>query len=276
LNLATSIPAHVGLGSGTQIALAVGTALARLSGLRISTEEIALAAGRGGRSGIGIATFQHGGFILDGGHRVSLETPDRKIEKNSVPPVVFHHPVPRDWCFVTVIPGTDQGFSGEREKSAFQRLPETSSQLVEKISRLLLVKMLPALVEKDILGFGQALTAIQQMVGDCFACVQGGRFSNPLSEKLIDFLLARGAVGAGQSSWGPAVYGLIKGQRPARQLMKEVQLFLAGLGGGQAFCVRPQNRGATIKDSNHQINEKHEMRSQTGGIREKDSDPIRQ
>ncbi len=64
LNLMTSIPAHVGLGSGTQIALAVGTALARLAGLDLSTEEIALAGGRGVRSGIGIAAFRHGGFVL--------------------------------------------------------------------------------------------------------------------------------------------------------------------------------------------------------------------
>ena len=71
LTLLSGIPAHVGLGSGTQIALAVGTALSRLAGLCLSTEEIAVAAGRGTRSGIGIAAFQHGGFVVDDGHRLS-------------------------------------------------------------------------------------------------------------------------------------------------------------------------------------------------------------
>ena len=47
LNLLASIPAHVGLGSGTQIALAVGAALTRLAGLHLSMEEIALAGGGG-------------------------------------------------------------------------------------------------------------------------------------------------------------------------------------------------------------------------------------
>ena len=254
LNLLSGIPAHVGLGSGTQIALAVGTALARLAGFDLSTEEIALAGGRGVRSGIGIAAFQHGGFVLDGGHRVlqspgnSSEAQSRQIEKNRVPPILFHYPVPKDWYFVTVIPGTEQGFSGERENSAFLHLPNPGAQLVEKVSRLLLMKMLPSLVEDDIAGFGQALTGIQRMVGDCFASVQGGSFSNPLSGKLIEFLLERGSAGAGQSSWGPAVYGLVRGSEAARHLRKDVQSFLAGLGGGQAFWVRPRNRGAVIRN----------------------------
>jgi beta-ribofuranosylaminobenzene 5'-phosphate synthase len=121
LNLLTSIPVHVGLGSGTQIALAVGTALARLAGFDLSTQEIALAEARGARSGIGIAAFQHGGFVLDGGHRVSTGIPEGHVEHNRVPPIIFRYPVPRDWNFVTVIPGLEfcDGNSGER--SGLQR-----------------------------------------------------------------------------------------------------------------------------------------------------------
>lgn len=258
LSILTSIPAHVGLGSGTQLALAVGAALARLADLRLSAQEIALTMGRGVHSGIGIATFQHGGFVLDGGHSILSKLPgssmvngqSRQIEKNKVPPVLFQHPVPRDWYFVTVIPETDQRVSGEREDSMFLQLAEAPRSLVEKISWLLLMKMLPALVEKDVANFGQALTGIQRMVGDCFASVQGGRFANPISEKLIDFMLDRGAAGAGQSSWGPAVYGLVEGKARAEQLVQEVRIFLAGLGNGQAFCVRPKNRGAQVRKFN--------------------------
>jgi beta-RFAP synthase len=246
LNLLSSIPAHVGLGSGTQIALAVGTALAKLAGLRLSTEEIALAGGRGIRSGIGIATFRRGGFVLDGGHRVFDRLGSSSQAPVSAPPILFQRPVPKAWYFVTAIPGTGQGISGERENRAFSHLPESPPEAAEKVSWLILMKMLPALVEKDIVGFGQAMTGIQQMVGDCFASVQGDRFSNPVSGKLIDFLLDRGALGAGQSSWGPAVYGLASGRDSARRLLKEVQGFFASAGGGQAFCVQPQNRGATI------------------------------
>jgi beta-RFAP synthase len=258
LNLIAAIPAHVGLGSGTQLGLAVGSALARLAGLRLSVQDIAFAVGRGLHSGIGIATFQHGGFVLDGGRRIIAQPahpPDailsngenRQIDTGRVPPVLMKHSMPKDWFFVAAIPDTSKGFSGEKENRAFLQLPEAPSRVVEKISWVLLMKMLPALIEKDIASFGRALTSIQSMVGDCFASVQGGRFSNPISEKIVDFLLDRGAAGVGQSSWGPTVYGLIQGRNQARQLAKKVGAFMAELGGGQILCLQPQNRGAQVR-----------------------------
>ena len=255
LHLLTTIPAHVGLGSGTQLGLAVGAALARLAGLKLSVADIAVAVERGVHSGIGIATFQHGGFVLDGGHRI-LPAPSavsdgsrqsRQIEKSRVPPVLFRHPMPGDWHFVTVIPDMEPGFSGAKEHSAFLQLPVAPSSLVEKISWVLLMKMLPALVEQDIVNFGRALTRIQCMVGDCFASVQGGRFATPVLEKLVEFLLEKGAAGAGQSSWGPTVYGLIAGREHARQLERQVRAYMDSLGGGLVFCVQPQNRGARVR-----------------------------
>jgi beta-RFAP synthase len=63
-----SIPEHVGLGSGTQFALALGLGLHRLYRLNPSVREIAHLIGRGRRSGVGIAAFEQGGFVVDGGH----------------------------------------------------------------------------------------------------------------------------------------------------------------------------------------------------------------
>ncbi len=256
LKLQAGIPAHVGLGSGTQLGLAVGAALARLAGLRLSAAEIALAVGRGAHSGIGIATFQHGGFVLDGGHRILTnkngsplpEGESRQTVKNSIPPLLFRQPMPKDWYFVIIIPKMEPGFSGEKEQNAFLQLPVAPRGLVEKISWVLLMKMLPALLEKDIANFGQALTSIQCMVGDCFASAQGGRFAAPVLEKLVDFMLSHGAAGAGQSSWGPTIYGLIQGREQAQTLTREAQLFLDSVGGGEVLCVQPQNRGALVRN----------------------------
>lgn len=255
LNLISGIPAHVGLGSGTQLGLAVGTALAHLAGLRLSVADIALAVERGMHSGIGIATFQHGGFVMDGGHRLlrglqldpGMKEAVRQVDKGRVPPLLFRHPMPREWHFVMAIPAAGTGFSGEKEQGAFLQLPIAPSSLVEKISWVLLMKMLPSLVEKDITNFGQALTSIQCMVGDCFASVQGGRFATPVLEKLVKFLLDNGAAGAGQSSWGPTVYGLVEGKERARRLMQQAQKQLDLQCGGKVFCVRPQNRGASVR-----------------------------
>ncbi|MDR3575237.1 MAG: hypothetical protein P4L50_15365 [Anaerolineaceae bacterium] len=250
LVLKSNIPSHIGLGSGTQLALAVGKALNILGSLNLSLQQIALTMGRGLHSGIGINTFRDGGFVLDGGHRVehvaSGPAPFAS-DHNSIPPVLFRHPVPENWFFVIAVPETQAGLSGENEVAAFRKLPEMPPSHVEKVSRLLLMKMLPALVEKDIIPFGQALTEVQRLVGESFAGIQGGKFANPMSEQLINFLLERGAAGAGQSSWGPTVYGVIKGEEAACNLSNEVEQYLSHLGRGKSFYVQPDNQGAKIQ-----------------------------
>jgi predicted sugar kinase len=109
------------------------------------------------------------------------------------------------------------------------------------------MSLLPALKEKDLKTFGSALTQIQQIVGDCFASAQGGRFSSSLSAEFVSFMLKHGAFGAGQSSWGPTVYGLVEGKTEAEKLSLEVQDFLHKTSGGQVFCTNANNRGAYIK-----------------------------
>ena len=57
ISLQQTIPDHVGLGSGTQMALAVGTAIERLYGGDRNSAVIARTLNRGNRSGIGIGAF---------------------------------------------------------------------------------------------------------------------------------------------------------------------------------------------------------------------------
>jgi beta-RFAP synthase len=237
LCLQSSIPPHVGLGSGTQLALAVGSALARLGGLGLNVTDLSLVMRRGGRSGVGVAAFQQGGFVVDGGHPTTGNP-------RTVPPILFRHPFPQDWVFVVAVPEVEPGFHGESEQRAFQSLSLAPPVLVEKICRLLVIKLLPALVEQDIVPFGQALTEIQRLVGDCFSAAQGGRYANAVSARLISHLLDRGAHGAGQSSWGPTVYALAEGESQALSLENEAKEFLAADGRGQVFCARADNQGA--------------------------------
>jgi beta-ribofuranosylaminobenzene 5'-phosphate synthase len=247
LHLKTGFPSHVGLGSGTQLALAVGMALARLGGKALSVPELAVTMGRGLHSGIGIATFQHGGFIVDGGHRVASRVGGVPVAaKAEVPPLLFRQPFPADWCFVLLVPAVDKGISGAKEQQAFDGLPTPPATLAEKISRLLLMKLLPALVEGEIAPFGQALTEIQRLVGDSFAAIQGSRYANALSGQLVDFSLSHGAAGAGQSSWGPTIYALVQGESQAMRLEMAGREFLAAHGGGQTFCAYGDNQGARV------------------------------
>ena len=56
-----------------------------------------------------------------------------------------------------------------------------------------------------------------------------------------------GAYGVGQSSWGPAVYGVVQGEEKAKKIRAELEAFLQDRDGGQVFVANADNRGAIIK-----------------------------
>ena len=101
------------------------------------------------------------------------------------------------------------GLSGEAEAAAFDRLPPPSEREVERVAHLVLMQLLPALVEGDLASFGAALTEVQRVTGAWFASQQGGVFAPGPSAALVRRMAEWGAAGVGQSSWGPAVYGLV-------------------------------------------------------------------
>jgi beta-RFAP synthase len=231
-----AIPPHVGLGSGTKLALAVAHALAVLDGRTVDAPALAEAAGRAARSAVGMWTFAMGGLVVEGGVRHGVEQPA---------PLLAHHPVPDEWRVVLVIPDAEPGLSGVAEEEAFRRLvpsPERSAT----IAQLVLTSLLPALVERDVEEFGDALTRVQQLVGDAFAAVQGGRF-HPRAGELVKALLRGGAAGAGQSSWGPAVYGVVGSESAGRELASRMEDVVGG--GGSVDLVTFDNRGARVERS---------------------------
>jgi beta-RFAP synthase len=240
IKITNLIPAHVGLGSGTQLKLAVARSMAELYKIDIPTHELSRIMSRGSVSGIGTAAFETGGFIIDGGKL-------KDNEKNRLPPMILRHAFPKDWFLVVALPGIKKGFSGKVEDHAFENLPSAPAELVGRICRLIMMKMLPSLIERDLANFGSALTDIQRLTGESFSSVQGGRFASNTVRETVSFMLAEGACGAGQSSWGPAAYGLIEGESEAETLYAKVHRFLDSNSGGYAFYTRGDNRGAEIK-----------------------------
>jgi beta-ribofuranosylaminobenzene 5'-phosphate synthase len=234
-----AIPEHIGLGSGTQMALAVATAIARLFNVEESPYEFAAAMGRTAQSGVGTAVFEQGGIVLDGGK--NTKEPSQKII-----PLICRLPFPDEWRFVVAIPKTKKGLSNEAEASAFKQLPPMALEQVGKICRLTLMKLLPAVTENDIKSFGEALTQIQCIVGDNFAQAQGGRFSSTPASQCIEFMLENGAYGSGQSSWGPTLYGIVKSGE-AKELETKIKAFLDSSVGGKVFIAKASNQGANIK-----------------------------
>jgi beta-ribofuranosylaminobenzene 5'-phosphate synthase len=214
LTIQKAIPSHAGLGSGTQLGLAVARALAELHGLPRDPIELARATSRGKRSAIGTWTFALGGFIVEGG---------RKPDTEELAPLLARYPIPDTWRYVVAVPSGPRGLSGEAEARAFEELPPPPDREVERVSHLVLMQLLPALVEADLPSFGQALSAVQRITGSWFAQQQGGVFAPGETEELIANMAGWGAAGVGQSSWGPAAYGLVESVQAGSELASRVR-----------------------------------------------------
>lgn len=205
----SAIPEHVGLGSGTQMALALGTALLRLYGREMPMADLVQVLSRGARSGIGLATFERGGLIIDGGHG----------SNTVIPPVIACLPLPDAWRFILVFDRRGQGLHGKEEIEAFRDLPPFPAHEAARLSHLILMQVLPAIAEADLPQFGAAITEIQRAAGDYFAPAQGGRFASPDVAEALAWFGAQGAVGIGQSSWGPTGFCLVGSEGHAGELV---------------------------------------------------------
>lgn len=213
ISVRQAIPAHAGLGSGTQLALAVGTALARLNDVDLSPRSIAEAADRGARSGIGIGAFETGGFIVDGG-RGNTDAP---------PHVIARAAFPEAWRVLLIFDSRQQGMHGSSEAAAFRTLPTFPGESAAQLCRLVMMQLLPALAEQDIARFGQAVSTLQQVVGDHFAPAQGGRFASPAVAEVLAWLASEGVAGVGQSSWGPTGFAILASEVEAQDVLRRVR-----------------------------------------------------
>jgi len=109
-----------------------------------------------------------------------------------------------------------EGLHGQAEVSAFGNLspfPEAESQ---RLCRELLIRGLPALAEADLASFGQAITDLQNAIGDYFAAAQGGRYTSPSVAAALGLLSAGGVACIGQSSWGPTGFAILSSESDAR------------------------------------------------------------
>jgi beta-RFAP synthase len=236
LRTVEAIQPHAGLGSGTKLALAVACALAALEGRSVDAPALARATGRAARSAVGMWTFALGGLVVEGGVRGGAERPA---------PLLMRHAMPDEWRVVLVVPEAEPGLSGAAEAQAFGRLVP-SAERSAAIAQLVLTSLLPALVDRELEEFGAALTRVQQLVGDAFAPVQGGRF-HPQAGPLVEALLDGGAAGAGQSSWGPAAYGVVGSEAAGRELARRMEAVVGGAGTVQLVAF--DNRGARVERS---------------------------
>ena len=235
--------AHVGLGSGTQASLSAAAAVNELYDLGMSVRELAIAVGRGGTSGIGVASFESGGFIVDGGHKFSEKgsfSPSSASRADPAP-VLFRHDLP-DWDIVLALPDT-QGAHDAKEADIFRKVCPIPLNEVQEVSHMILMKMMPAIIEDDIEAFGRAVNHIQTL-GFKKREVQ---LQRQAVRDVITLMQESGAYGAGMSSFGPVVYGVVDRREDAAYIMEDVQDHLDRTIGGRVMVTRANNTGADIR-----------------------------
>jgi beta-ribofuranosylaminobenzene 5'-phosphate synthase len=229
-------PQHAGLGSGTQLGMALARGLAAwFRAAPQAAAELAAAVGRGKRSAVGVHGACLGGLIVESG----------KLGHEEVSPLVSRTALPDEWRFVLLMPAAATGLSGDTEQRAFDRLPPVPPETTAALCRELVSELIPAAERGDFDRFGEALYRYGQLAGQCFAAQQGGIYASPTIERLVARCRHLGVQGAGQSSWGPTVFALCRQQVDAEQLV--ASLTDAGeLNQTEVLIAAPDNRGIRV------------------------------
>ena len=239
LRLRRVLPAHAGFGSGTQLALAVGRAFTGVHGLEIDTPTLAQWLGRGLRSGIGIAGFDSGGLLLDGG-------PGRDGRPAKL---LSRVELPEDWRVIVVLDPRARGLSGEQERAAIATLPPLAQAVAADICHQLLMRVLPGAAGDDFAAFAVGLNRVQQLLGDHFAPAQAGSaWTSAAVGRLMRFWGEQGSETAalGQSSWGPTGFAIVPSVAAAQGLIDAARAAGATDAALELRVVTARMRGAHV------------------------------
>ncbi len=228
--------AHVGLGSGTQISLAVAKAFNDIYDLGFSVRELAYLVGRGGTSGIGVAVFEFGGFVVDGGHS-RKEKPEflpSSASKAKPAPLIARLDFP-EWKVVLAVPEL-RGFYGRSEVDLFKEVCPIPLEDVRELCHVVLMKLLPAVAEEDLDEFGWAISRIQRLG---FKRAEIERYGNVIRDAIES--IDAGAVG--MSSTGPAIYAVTDSN--ARGVARDFESYFREVGlNCETIITKAKNSGA--------------------------------
>lgn len=228
---------HAGLGSGTQLTLAAGTALLLLSGRprpdKIS--ELAARLGRSRRSAIGTFGFDHGGFIVDHGRNSSGG--ERELRKLTFP---------EEWRMVVLSPESSEGLSGASEEQFFGERRYLNPGELQQLAALVDLQIVPSVMQTDFEQFRDGLGEYGRLVGEYYSPAQGGVFGNSVIQQIVKQLPPHETAGMVQSSWGPSVAIPARCVAEADEIAERMQA-LVDDNMLTAHVVRGLNCGATVR-----------------------------
>lgn len=227
---------HAGLGTGTQLGLAVGAGLDAFRGIDRSIEGLATTVGRGLRSAVGAYGFAQGGLLYEEG----------KLPGEVLSPLAERLTLPSEWRFVLFCDERQQGLSGEGERTSFANLPPVASETTQALQAEINERMLPAARQTDVGAFGESVYRYGCLAGTCFATEQGGIYASLAAEKLVGTLRAAGVHGVGQSSWGPTIFSLAENENAATRII-DLVANEPQLSAWTATIASIRNVGATVQ-----------------------------
>jgi beta-ribofuranosylaminobenzene 5'-phosphate synthase len=226
---------HTGLGTGTQLSLAVVAGVhAFRGGEPLSAFALAALSGRGQRSAVGTHGFASGGLIGEAG----------KLPHELLAPLGDRIEIPPAWRFVLLSPRHAPGLSGDEERSAFRDLPPVPRWVTGSLMREIVEKLLPAAEAGDFERFSDSLYRYGHQAGMCFADRQGGAFASRQIATLVHTIRQMGVTGVGQSSWGPSVFALLENGDAAQRFVERLRPQLVDE--TMVIVSEPDNAGARV------------------------------
>lgn len=236
INILKSIPEHVGLGSGTQLALSLSLVLAKISKINIPFEEFVKVCGRGQRSSVGINCFRKGGFIVDAG---------KEKKSDNLSPLIFHNSWPEDWKIILLMERNIKGIYGQKEKSEFIKISKEKIQPKNNNFETLVMNIIPSIIEKNFEMFCKGISKIQKTTGEYFVEAQGGLYTSKNVEKIFMKLEKNGYEGYGQTSWGPTGFIFCKNGNEQENMLKLIkkEIILNDMNSITLSLVSGRNKG---------------------------------
>ena len=210
IEIVRAAPLHVGLGTGTQLALAIAAGMAAANDVDSPTaEQLAGWTGRGRRSAVGAHGFAIGGMIVEEGTR----------RGQTLSPLVERLAIPDAWRFVLLRPRGEQGISGEAEEAAFAALSGPDHRQSAAARDEVRGRLVPAVRAGDFAAAAESLHRFGKHAGEIFSAWQGGVYASECLAKLAEFLYRAGYRGVGQSSWGPTLFVLVENIERAEECL---------------------------------------------------------
>ncbi|MFK8112704.1 MAG: beta-ribofuranosylaminobenzene 5'-phosphate synthase [Rubripirellula sp.] len=201
--------AHLGLGSGTQMAMAIAEGICQSLDLQVTKQQLVGFAQRGKRSAVGVHGYFAGGLIFESGN-------DGEPSGNELNTIQSQVVLPAEWCVCVFRPAAESPqVSGDLEQQQFAELSSVDSVTMKRLTDLIRDGILPAAEAGEFRTFATSVQAYNHASGLLFESVQGGPYNGAAVAELVQTLERHGAQGIGQSSWGPGVFTWFESQREA-------------------------------------------------------------